>query len=74
MAAALAEATELPVWVNATARMPRPVHRQVVDQITPEEFARYATGLVDAGASFIGGCCGTTPDFIAALSQAIDHS
>lgn len=72
--AALAEATDLPVWVKANAGVPELVNRQVVYQMTPEEFAGYATGLVDAGASFIGGCCGTTPDFIAALRQAIDHS
>jgi 5-methyltetrahydrofolate--homocysteine methyltransferase len=37
--------------------------------MTPAEFAGHVDGLVAAGAGFIGGCCGTTPEFIAALAQ-----
>ena len=35
--------------------------------MTPAEFAAHARKLVDAGADFVGGCCGTTPEFIAAI-------
>jgi 5-methyltetrahydrofolate--homocysteine methyltransferase len=38
---------------------------------TPDEFAGYIPELIQAGASFIGGCCGTRPDFIAAISQRL---
>jgi methionine synthase I (cobalamin-dependent) len=38
---------------------------------TPDEFAGYVPALVKAGASFIGGCCGTRPDFIAAVRRVL---
>ena len=39
------------------------------DAIDPERFAEYARKWVDAGASIIGGCCGTTPGTIAAIGK-----
>ena len=37
----------------------------------PEEFASYAPKLVAAGASLIGGCCGTTPEHIKQVRAAL---
>lgn len=68
---ALAEATELPVWIKANAGMPDLIGTEVVYQMTPEQFAEHARRLVDLGADFVGGCCGTTPEFIAALVRAV---
>jgi len=39
---------------------------------TPELMARYAELVVDAGAKIVGGCCGTTPEHVAAMRSAID--
>jgi methionine synthase I (cobalamin-dependent) len=39
---------------------------------TPEEFARHTPALVAAGANFLGGCCGTNPDFIRALRSVMN--
>jgi methionine synthase I (cobalamin-dependent) len=39
---------------------------------TPDLMARYATMAMDAGARIIGGCCGTTPQHIAVMREAID--
>lgn len=39
---------------------------------TPELMARYAVLAVDAGARIVGGCCGTSPDHLAAMRVAID--
>lgn len=39
---------------------------------TPRLMANYATLAVDAGARIIGGCCGTTPEHLAAMRAAID--
>jgi 5-methyltetrahydrofolate--homocysteine methyltransferase len=39
---------------------------------TPEQMARYAGLAIDAGARIIGGCCGTTPEHLAAMRAAID--
>ncbi len=38
--------------------------------MTPEVFADHLVALVQSGASFIGGCCGTSPKFIRALVGA----
>ncbi len=39
--------------------------------VSPQQYAGLASQWVDAGASFIGGCCGTTPDYIRAISGAV---
>ena len=38
---------------------------------TPEKFAASVPDLVEAGACFLGGCCGTTPEFIRAVKEAL---
>jgi methionine synthase I (cobalamin-dependent) len=43
----------------------------VVYRTTPEEFASFIPALLQAGASFIGGCCGTGPDFIRAVDDTM---
>ena len=40
---------------------------------TPQLMAKYATLAMDAGARIIGGCCGTTPEHLAAMRAAIDN-
>ena len=42
-----------------------------VYSMTSSDFARHMKALVDAGAVLVGGCCGTTPEFIRALSGII---
>ena len=44
---------------------------EVSEPISPEVYAQIAQGWVAAGATVIGGCCGTNPDFIAALQRTI---
>ena len=39
--------------------------------MTPDMFADAMRGLVEAGASIVGGCCGTTPEHIRALTEAV---
>lgn len=69
--ASLAAATPLPVWIKANAGLPEIIGGRLAYQDTPEQFASFAPALIDAGAKFIGGCCGTTPDFIRALVQRV---
>jgi methionine synthase I (cobalamin-dependent) len=64
-------ATDRPIWIKANAGLPEMVDGQTVYQQTPAEFAAYVPQLVEAGASFIGGCCGTTPEFIRAVAEAL---
>jgi methionine synthase I (cobalamin-dependent) len=64
-------ATDLPLWMKPNAGMPEVVDGVVVYRVTPEQFAASVPLLRDAGASFIGGCCGTNPDFIRAAASAL---
>jgi methionine synthase I (cobalamin-dependent) len=64
-------ATTLPVWIKPNAGLPEMVDGKAVYRTTPEEFAARVPALVEAGASYIGGCCGTNPQFIRAAAAAI---
>lgn len=61
--------TALPIWIKGNAGLPEIVDGKAVYKTTPEEFSLYVQPLLDAGADFIGGCCGTSPDFIRALKR-----
>jgi methionine synthase I (cobalamin-dependent) len=67
LARRLRAATDLPLWFKPNAGVPRIVDGKTVYAATATEFAAQAPVLVEAGAAFIGGCCGTGPDFIRAL-------
>ena len=55
-----------PVMVQANAGLPRVVDGQTVFDIGPREYAAAVAGMLDAGVTIVGGCCGTTPAHIAA--------
>ena len=63
------DATAKPLWIKPNAGLPVLEGDAIVYHTTPSEFASYLPALLDAGASFIGGCCGTTPEFIAQLKN-----
>jgi methionine synthase I (cobalamin-dependent) len=67
----LRKATNRPIWVKANAGLPRIVEGSPQYDVTPEQFAAHIPALIAAGATFIGGCCGTTPQFIAAMARAL---
>jgi methionine synthase I (cobalamin-dependent) len=67
----LAAAGGRPVWIKANAGLPQMRDGKTVYTQTPEEFADYVPPLVKAGAGFLGGCCGTSPEFIAAVASRI---
>ncbi|RIK79137.1 MAG: methionine synthase [Planctomycetota bacterium] len=64
-------ATDRPLWIKPNAGMPRMVGDQAVYDDDAEQFAAAGAELVAAGASFLGGCCGTGPGHIRALAQRI---
>jgi S-methylmethionine-dependent homocysteine/selenocysteine methylase len=41
----------------------------ITDALEPAAYARYARRWIEAGATIVGGCCGTTPDTIRALAE-----
>ncbi len=66
----LSNATKLPISVQPNAGMPELRHGETIFPLTPQAMASYIPALIDAGATFIGGCCGTTPRHIAAIKAA----
>jgi len=70
--ARLASATDRPIWIKANAGLPTLEGGDVVYRTTPDEFASRLGELIDAGASFVGGCCGTNPAFIEVLRARLD--
>ncbi len=59
----------LPILIKPNAGLPDPETGGY--DITPEEFAQNLAKLVDAGVKLVGGCCGTTPEYIRLLAQAV---
>ena len=70
----LRAATDLPLWIKPNAGLPELEGDEVVYRVTPQEFGRYVPELIQAGANFIGGCCGTNQDFIAEIRRIVDSS
>ncbi len=64
--------TDRPILIHANAGVPELINGKTVFRETPEQMARFIEPLVKAGASIIGGCCGTTPEHIKAIKAEID--
>lgn len=64
-------ASRLPVWIKPNAGLPVMTDGKVSYHTTPEEFAAQAAQLREAGVAFVGGCCGTSPAFVAALTRSL---
>lgn len=67
----LKAATSRPIWIKANAGLPELTGGTTTWKMTAETFAGYVPQLVEAGASFIGGCCGTSPEFIRAVARRV---
>ena len=67
----LAENCSVPISVLPNAGMPRLENGRTIFPMGPEEFASWGAKLVAAGATYLGGCCGTTPAHIKALAAAV---
>jgi methionine synthase I (cobalamin-dependent) len=70
----LRAATDRPVWIKPNAGLPTMVEGRARYNTTPAEFAAQIPALLQAGASFIGGCCGTAPEFISATRKLLTTS
>jgi methionine synthase / methylenetetrahydrofolate reductase(NADPH) len=67
----LAAATARPISAQPNAGLPREVDGRTMYMASPEYMAEYAARLIRKGVRFIGGCCGTTPEHIKAMSGAV---
>jgi len=63
--------TKKKLSVQPNAGLPRDVQGRQMYMCSPEYMATYARRFIQVGASFIGGCCGTTPSHIKLLADAI---
>lgn len=67
----MARYSNIPILAKPNAGMPELIDGETVYAMTPEEFAEAGRKLVAAGASLVGGCCGTTKEHITALAQTV---
>ncbi len=67
----MARVTRRKLVAQPNAGMPREVGGRSMYMASPEYMATYAAHLVRAGARIVGGCCGTTPEHIAAMVEGI---
>lgn len=68
--ARLKAACELPVWIKPNAGLPTVEAGAIQYHTSAEFFASHFAQLREAGASFVGACCGSNPEFIRALVRA----
>ncbi|MCM8768410.1 MAG: homocysteine S-methyltransferase family protein [Candidatus Omnitrophica bacterium] len=71
LASQVKKMTKIPLWFKPNAGLPVLKEGKTVYPETPEEFAANCQRIVTSGASFIGGCCGTGPEHIAALAHLL---
>lgn len=60
----------VPILAKPNAGLPKLIDGETVYDMTSDEFASFGPALIEAGASVLGGCCGTTPEHIAKLVAA----
>jgi methionine synthase I (cobalamin-dependent) len=67
----LRSATGLPIWIKPNAGLPQLITGQARYLTTPHTFSSFIPALLQAGASFLGGCCGTSPEFIRTIKSCL---
>lgn len=67
----MAQFATIPILAKPNAGLPELENGKTVYRTDAAEFASWGKKLVEAGAAIIGGCCGTTPEHIRALSEAV---
>ncbi len=67
----LRQATAMPIWIKPNAGLPEIIDDNVVFQTSAADFVQHVPDLIQAGANFIGGCCGTDETFVKAIRQAV---
>ena len=67
----LADSTDLPIVIKANAGLPDPATGEY--NVSPEEFASLMVEFADTGMTMVGGCCGTSPAYIKALTEKLEN-
>lgn len=69
----IASVTNLPISCQPNAGMPQLINKQTVFPLSAEDMGPLMIPIADAGASYLGGCCGTTPAHIQSIANAIKN-
>ncbi|MBR6583327.1 MAG: dihydropteroate synthase, partial [Treponema sp.] len=69
----LLDAASVPVIVNPNAGLPKVVNGQTIFDVKPEDFVATMEEIKNLGATILGGCCGTTPEYIQKLTEKIKN-
>jgi methionine synthase I (cobalamin-dependent)/5,10-methylenetetrahydrofolate reductase len=67
----LAKVVTIPISAQPNAGLPREVEDRKIYMASPEYVGQYAKWIVEAGARFVGGCCGTTPEHIREIAKFV---
>ena len=67
----MAHVVDLPISVQPNAGLPQNVGDRKIYLAAPEYMARYAARMIEAGARYVGGCCGTTPDHVKKIANIV---
>ncbi len=68
----MASRARCPLVAQPNAGLPHVEGEKTLFDVAPQDFASAMEAMVDAGATIIGGCCGTSPEYIKLLRKAID--
>ena len=67
----MARVTRKPLSAQPNAGVPRTVRDRKIYMASPDYMGAYARRLIDAGARFVGGCCGTTPEHVKRIRDVV---
>lgn len=65
------EYASVPIVISPNAGLPKTENGETVYDVTPEDFAEEMAQIAKSGAVVLGGCCGTTPDYIRSLIEKV---
>jgi methionine synthase I (cobalamin-dependent) len=65
------EVTDLSIWIKPNAGLPEIIDEETIFYTTAAEFVNFVPDLIEAGADFIGGCCGSDQSFVSAIRKII---
>jgi 5-methyltetrahydrofolate--homocysteine methyltransferase len=61
----------IPLWAKPNAGIPRISESRTIYDVTPNIMAEYAKKYIGLGVQVVGGCCGSTPEHVAAIVEAV---
>lgn len=72
LAKQLCEMNVAPIWIKANAGLPTLDGNTAIYHMTAAHFSQQVAQLLETGVAIVGGCCGTTPDFVKEMRKVID--